>query len=244
MANVNFVGILIEGQGLILVGSLVISLKKVGLNMLIKKIVHSYDYFKLDIRNVELSKNKIIGLIGENGAGKTTLMDILSQMVVTNHTFEVEEYDENNIMYIPSDMIPYDFLTVKEFCEIVIEYTHSNRTSSDVIEELGLSEKKDSRIAKLSQGMKKKLSLINLFLNDYSLIILDEPFNSVDLKYSYQMKDVILKLRENSTVLISSHIIDSLIDICDEFIYLEDGIVKKKFSNTGDKEKLEAELFG
>lgn len=211
--------------------------------MLIKKIVHHYDHFKLDIRNIELRKNKIIGLIGENGAGKTTLMDILSQMVETNHTFEVENYDENKLMYIPSDMTPYDFLTVEEFCEIVIHYSQSNRTSSDLIKELGLSEKKDSRISKLSQGMKKKLSLVNLFLNDYSLIILDEPFNSVDLKYSYQMKEIILKLRENSTVLISSHIIDSLIDICDEFIYLENGTVKKEFTNTGDKEKLEAELF-
>jgi len=211
--------------------------------MLIKNIIHNYHHFKLDIKNIAIEENKVIGLVGENGSGKTTFMDILSQMIVANNSFEVEDYCQDEVLYIPSDVVPYEFLKVKEFCDIVINYSASNRTRDEVMEDLGLTDKSDTKISQLSQGMKKKLTLINLFLNKYSLVILDEPFNSVDLKYSYQIKEIILKLRESSTVLISSHIIDSLVDICDEFIYLEDGTVKKTFDNTGNKEELEAELF-
>ena len=211
--------------------------------MNINKIVHNYEKFTLNIENININNNKVIGLVGENGAGKTTLMDILSQMVIANDTFNVEDYDKNDILYIPSDMTPYSFLTVNEFCDIVISYSGSKRSPDKVIIELGLEDKKDVRISKLSQGMKKKLTLINLLLDDYSLVVLDEPFNSVDLQYSYEIKDIIMKLKDNSTVLISSHIVDSLIDICDDFIFLKDGSVHKVFENTGNKKELEAELF-
>lgn len=212
--------------------------------MIINKIIHNYDIFQLDIENIALKKNKVIGLIGENGAGKTTLMDILSHMIVANQAFQVTDYNEQDILYIPSDLTPYEFLTVQEFCDIVIDYSILAITSEEVIAKMKLTDKKDLKVSKLSQGMKKKLSLINLFLNNYSLVILDEPFNSIDLKYSYQIKEIVLNLKENSTVLISSHIVDSLIDICDEFIYLENGTVKKTFENSGNKEELESELFG
>ena len=72
---------------------------------------------------------------------------------------------------------------------------------------------------------------------------MDEPFNSIDLKYSYEIKKLILQLKENSTILISSHILDSLIDICDEFVLLKNGNVKKVFVNSKDKKQLEDEIF-
>ena len=72
---------------------------------------------------------------------------------------------------------------------------------------------------------------------------MDEPFNSIDLKYSYEIKKLILQLKKNSTVLISSHILDSLVDICDEFVLLKNGSVKKVFTNSKDKKQLEDEIF-
>ena len=106
-----------------------------------------------------------------------------------------------------------------------------------------MEDKKDTLISELSEGMKKKLTLINILTGDYSLIIMDEPFNSIDLKYSYEIKKLILQLKENSTILISSHILDSLIDICDEFVLLKNGKVKKVFANSKDKKQLEDEIF-
>ncbi|MDU6880903.1 ATP-binding cassette domain-containing protein [Finegoldia magna] len=211
--------------------------------MIIRRINHKYKNFELDIENLEIGNNKIIGLIGENGAGKTTLMDILSKMIKANASFDVQDYNENDTLYIPSQVSPYYFLTVSEFCKIVNEYSPSSKTSEDLIVELGLEDKKDTLISELSEGMKKKLTLINILTGDYSLIIMDEPFNSIDLKYSYEIKKLILQLKENSTILISSHILDSLIDICDEFVLLKNGNVKKVFANSKDKKQLEDEIF-
>ncbi|MEQ3281156.1 ABC transporter ATP-binding protein [Finegoldia magna] len=211
--------------------------------MIIRRINHKYKNFELDIENLEIGNNKIIGLIGENGAGKTTLMDILSRMIKANTSFDVQDYNENDILYIPSQVSPYYFLTVSEFCKIVSEYSNSNKSSGEIINTLGLTEKKDTLISDLSEGMKKKLTLINILTGDYSLIIMDEPFNSIDLKYSYEIKKLILQLKENSTILISSHILDSLIDICDEFVLLKNGKVKKVFVNSKDKKQLEDEIF-
>lgn len=211
--------------------------------MFIRKINHKYKNFELDIENLEIENNKIIGLIGENGAGKTTLMDILSKMIKANAGFDVQDYNENDILYIPSQVSPYYFLTVSEFCKIVKEYSNSDKSSEEIINTLGLTDKKDTLISDLSEGMKKKLTLINILTGDYSLIIMDEPFNSIDLKYSYEIKKLILQLKERSTILISSHILDSLIDICDEFVLLKNGNVKKVFVNSKDKKQLEDEIF-
>lgn len=211
--------------------------------MIIRRINHKYKNFELDIDNLEIGNNKIIGLIGENGAGKTTLMDILSKMIKANAGFDVQDYNEYDILYIPSQVSPYYFLTVNEFCKIVNEYSPSSKTSEDLLVELGLEDKKDTLISELSEGMKKKLTLINILTGDYSLIIMDEPFNSIDLKYSYEIKKLILQLKEKSTILISSHILDSLIDICDEFVLLKNGKVKKVFANSRDKKQLEDEIF-
>lgn len=211
--------------------------------MIIRRINHKYKNFELDIESLKIENNKIIGLIGENGAGKTTLMDILSKMIKANTSFDVQDYNENDILYIPSQVSAYYFLTVSEFCKIVNEYSPSSKTSEDLIVELGLEDKKDTLISELSEGMKKKLTLINILTGDYSLIIMDEPFNSIDLKYSYEIKKLILQLKEISTILISSHILDSLIDICDEFVLLKNGKVKKVFVNSKDKKQLEDEIF-
>ena len=73
--------------------------------MIIRRINHKYKNFELDIENLEIENNKIIGLIGENGAGKTTLMDILSKMIKANASFDVQDYNENDILYIPSQNI-------------------------------------------------------------------------------------------------------------------------------------------
>ncbi|XCY61554.1 AAA family ATPase [Streptococcus iniae] len=73
-----------------------------------------------------------------------------------------------------------------------------------------LQEKRNTQISDLSQGMTKKLSMVNIFINDYDLIILDEPFNSIDVNYIFQLKRLLLKLKKTTTIIISSHILDTL----------------------------------
>ncbi|EJN94626.1 ATP-binding cassette domain-containing protein [Streptococcus ratti] len=209
----------------------------------INKIVHEYPNFKLNISTLNIKENNIIGLIGENGAGKTTFMDLLSGLKKANVSFEVTDLDSNSILYIPSDLEPFDYMTVIEFIDIIRKYSKVSKTNLDILKELNLEEKRNVLISELSQGMRKKLSLINVFLHDYKLIVLDEPFNSVDIKYIYQLKKLLSELKKKSIIIVSSHILDTLSDLCDEFIYLEDGKVKKRFKNSGEVDLLERELF-
>ena len=82
-----------------------------------------------------------------------------------------------------------------------------------------------------------------MFLKSYQLIILDEPFNSIDLEYVYQLKKIIRNKGMKSTFLISSHILETLNDLCERFILLENGKVKKTFLSQNSIKELEKEIF-
>lgn len=211
--------------------------------MYINQIAHTYSNFRLQITDLKLPEGEIIGLLGENGAGKTTLMNILSGYYEANQTFDVEDFDVDNILYIPSDLEPYPFLTVNEFVTLIINHTGGIKTAKQLISELNLKGKEDTRIEELSQGMRKKLSLISLFIRDIGLLILDEPFNSIDVTYITQLKSILKTFKGKTTILISSHILDTLNDLCDSFILLKNGEVAKTFANTGSIRELEEQLY-
>ena len=211
--------------------------------MYINQIAHAYSNFRLQITDLKLPEGEIIGLLGENGAGKTTLMNMLSGYYEANQTFDVEDFDVDNILYIPSDLEPYPFLTVSEFVTLIINHTGGIKTAKQLISELNLKGKEDTRIEELSQGMRKKLSLISLFIRDIGLLILDEPFNSIDVTYITQLKSILKTFKGKTTILISSHILDTLNDLCDSFILLKNGEVSKTFANTGSIRELEEQLY-
>ncbi len=213
--------------------------------MYINKIIHEYGVeFSLDINNISIPENTIIGLVGENGAGKTTLMSILAQYLKPNKIFEIQHSKDNySVLYIPSDAEAYDYLTVGEFLNVVKKYSDTTLDVDEMLGILELSEKIDCTIDELSQGMRKKLTLIPLFIKDYDLIILDEPFNSIDLNYIYKLKKIIKGLKKRSSILISSHILETLVDLCDSFILISKGKVIKTFKNDNDIKKVEGEIF-
>jgi len=211
--------------------------------MHINKIRHEYPGFKLDVSNILLKSNRIIGLVGRNGAGKTTLMNILSGYQKANVEFDVEGIKSDMVVYVPSDLELYEYLTVNEFVLFVVKYSKTSLTPDELISRLGLTDKKDMEISSLSQGMKKKLTLINLFCDRHDLIILDEPFNSIDVMYISELKEIILKLKKESTILISSHILDILENLCDDFVYIKDGEIQKQCLNEHKNGTLGGELF-
>jgi len=211
--------------------------------MIIKKIEHSYGEFKLCISDLNFKKNTIIGLVGKNGAGKTTLMEILSGFRKSNIIYEVDGINVKDLLFIPSDLSVYNYLTVEEFLKFVIKYSETKKTVEQLLNILDLTAKAKVVIEELSQGMKKKLSLVPLFIKKYELIILDEPFNSIDLEYIYSLKKNIKQFKKHSTVIISSHILDTLADICDSLVLIENGKIKKHIENSQSVEKLEREIF-
>jgi len=210
--------------------------------MKIHHIVHEYDNFTLDVRDISLTGNKIIGLVGANGSGKTTLMSILAGYLKANQMFDVSNYARDNVMFIPADVGLYDMLTVYDFVDLIAKHSKKSVDTLELLEQLELTDKKDEKVFYLSEGMKQKLSLIPLFTDDYEVLILDEPFNSVDMHYIRALKRQLKALAETTTIMISSHILDTLNDLCDEFVHIKDGRLVKQFANS-DKAVLEQQLF-
>lgn len=213
--------------------------------IIINEIIHKYKSdFELNIRNLNIESNQILGLVGENGAGKTTLMSILSGYLKANKSYNVNmDKNKSNILFIPSDIELYDFITVEEFIGLVSRYSEEPVDTSAILETLELTDKGQCSIDELSLGMKKKLTLLPLFIRKYDILILDEPFNSVDIGYIYKLKNILSQKKKDTTIIISSHILETLVDLCDSFALISDGRLEKQFLNTGDIRVVEGEIF-
>ncbi|MBD7910885.1 MULTISPECIES: ATP-binding cassette domain-containing protein [Clostridium] len=211
--------------------------------MVINKIEHNYENFHLSIENIEIKENTIIGLVGENGAGKSTLMNLFSGYMKANEAFQIDDWQSKDILFIPSEIDIYEYLTVEEFIFFVHKYSKTDTSINDILEQLDLTDKKDTLIEELSQGMRKKLTLVPMFIKKYDFVILDEPFNSIDMNYIYKLKKYLCLIKSSTTILISSHILDTLVDICDKFILIEKGSIKKSIVNDRNIASMEREIF-
>mgnify|MGYP000854421263 CR=1 FL=1 len=208
--------------------------------MILKKLSHSFENFSIYIENLNFDKGKIYALIGKNGAGKTTLMNAITNNLNLNGNIEMD-IDENKILYIPTELKAYEFLTVKEFINLLLKYNDTNSNYNYVIEKLNLKNKENELIANLSQGMSKKIALSPIFIRNFDFLILDEPFNSIDINYIFELKTYLKEISKDCTILISSHILDTLSDICDEFFIMKDGKIVKILDKS--TEKLESEIL-
>ncbi|MEB3024558.1 MULTISPECIES: ABC transporter ATP-binding protein [unclassified Parvimonas] len=208
--------------------------------MILKKLSHSFENFSIYVENLSFDKGKIYALIGKNGAGKTTLMNAITNNLNLNGNIEMD-IDENKILYIPTDLKAYEFLTVKEFINLLLKYNDTNSNYNYVIEKLNLKNKENELIANLSQGMSKKIALSPIFIRNFDFLILDEPFNSIDINYIFELKTYLKEISKDCSILISSHILDTLSDICDEFFIMKDGKIVKILDKS--TEKLESEIL-
>lgn len=208
--------------------------------MILKKLSHSFENFSIYVENINFDKGKIYALIGKNGAGKTTLMNAITNNLNLNGNIEMD-IDEDKILYIPTELNAYEFLTVKEFINLLLKHNDTNSNYDYVIEKLNLKNKENELIANLSQGMSKKITLSPIFIRNFDFLILDEPFNSIDINYIFELKIYLKEISKDCAILISSHILDTLSDICDEFFIMKDGKIVKILDKS--TENLESEIL-
>jgi ABC-2 type transport system ATP-binding protein len=187
--------------------------------------------------NLTIPDSGIHGLVGLNGSGKTTLLNTLygiKSMHKGSISFSVTGKSPQLIGYLETQNYFYPRITAMEYLKLI-----SNRNPAFAISkwnelfELPL----DQLIDEYSTGMKKKLAMFGVLSLDRPFLILDEPFNGIDLETVYKLKSLYLKLKEQGkTILITSHILESLIPICDQISYLNRGIIEftldKEYFNT------------
>lgn len=185
----------------------------------------------LVLENISLSyqEGKIYGLIGENGAGKTTLFNCI--LGINEFKGKIEKKHGKQIGYLPSSLFFYPLITGREYIEFCLRSKGVDMDSEaiklwNIIFQLPL----DRYATEYSTGMKKKLAFMALLLQKNDLYILDEPFNGVDLTGCILMKKIIQTLKlENKTIIISSHQIVTLHEICDSIHYLYNHKIANEF---------------
>jgi ABC-2 type transport system ATP-binding protein len=209
-----------------------------------KNLSHNYGSNHV-LKNLNLSfeKGKVHGLIGLNGSGKTTLLNCLYSFIkpqsgeILWNDLPIERKD---ISLFETQNYFYSNLTGREFLSIFPDKKGDFQVNK--WKEL-LDLPVDEMIESYSTGMKKKLALICVLKLDRPIIVLDEPFNGLDLKTNHILEKMISILRDKGkTIIITSHILGILHNVCDEIHWLKDGKIEKSFSKN-EFQDIDYQLF-
>ncbi|WP_029099095.1 ABC transporter ATP-binding protein [Brevibacillus thermoruber] len=188
--------------------------------------------------NLRIEQGKVFGFIGPNGAGKSTTMLILATLLEpTEGQALVCGYDvmkepaavRQSIGYMPDFFGVYDNLTAREYLDFyagAYKIPASKRTAliADLLELVNLSNKADAYVDSLSRGMQQRLGLARCLVHDPEVLILDEPASGLDPRARIELREILKQLRAmGKTILISSHILPELAELCDEIGVIEQG---------------------
>lgn len=197
----------------------------------------SYDKNEV-LKNIsmEFLKGKAYGIVGENGAGKTTLFRCIAGLENYNGEIISDKTPLKNYLgLLLTDPFFFSKITGKEYIRLLCnarDKTNLEFESKNIFD-LPLNQYAST----YSTGMKKKLAITAILLQENEYFIFDEPFNGVDIQSNIILTEIILKLKElNKVVLISSHIFSTLSDTCDEIHLLRKGeqiksVQKPEFKN-------------
>ena len=186
--------------------------------------------------NLAFQEGSIYGIVGENGAGKTTLFKCICGLENYEGTISSEMNPlKNHLGYLPTEIYFLDKITGREYIQLLCNARGKAFEKIDTKNIFNLP--LDQYVSGYSTGMKKKLALTAILVQDNQFFILDEPFNGVDIQSNLIITEIILELKRlGKTVLISSHIFSTLKDTCDEIFVLKEGnitqnVTKENFIN-------------
>lgn len=204
--------------------------------------VHAVDYVTYDMRK------GVYGLLGVNGAGKTTLMRMLCTAI--KPTDGVILWDGKDIFslgasyrgilgYLPQNYGFYPDLSVYDYMMYIasikgLRPTTAKKRTVKLLEQVGLSKKRKSKMRTLSGGMLRRVGIAQAMLNDPKILVLDEPTAGLDPNERIRFRNLISELSEDRLVLLSTHIVSDVEYIANEIILMKEG----KFFYTGTSENI------
>jgi ABC-2 type transport system ATP-binding protein len=192
----------------------------------------------LNALDLTVNKGDLFGFIGSNGAGKTTTLRILATFLApSGGRAEVLGHDvvrdadavRHVIGYMPDFFGVYKDMEVTEYLDFFgacykIPSAQREKTVNDVLELVGLSEKRGAIIGALSRGMQQRLGLARVLIHDPQLLLLDEPASGLDPRARIEMMAILQELqRLGKTIIISSHILSELQTLCNRVAIIEKG---------------------
>ena len=180
----------------------------------------------LDELDLTIESGSIHGLVGPNGSGKTTMLSIvagLRRKTAGDITFGIER---NRMMLMPDTPDFFPLLTTREIVDLA-RYPFRNEVSEEsveqVIDQVGLADSIDRRVGGFSRGMKQRLALASTLIAEPQLFLLDEPCSALDPIGRREILDAILRLKNKSTVLFSTHILSDVEAVCDSVTVVDHG---------------------
>ena len=204
----------------------------------VEDITKRYGIFTaVDKINFEIEEGEVVGFLGPNGAGKSTTMNMITGFIEpTSGRILVDGYDiskkpkkaKKQIGYMPEGVPLYSDLTVKEFVTYMAELKGVKRKQKKTmvgkaIESTGLVDVQNQLIRNLSRGYKQRVSMAGALVSNPKVIILDEPTVGLDPKQVTEIRALIKKLGKDHTVILSSHILSEVSQICERVIIIDKG---------------------
>ena len=214
------------------------------------------------LRDIDFTfeSGKIYGLLGRNGAGKTTLFNCLNRdMQADGGSFYLQEdgtrreVKAQDVGYVLSTPVVPEFLTGREFLKFFLDINEKSiqnpKTIDEYFDEMSIEpEDRDQLLKDYSHGMKNKMQMLINIIAQPNLLLLDEPLTSLDVVVAEEMKQLLRSLKKGRITIFSTHIMDLALDLCDDIVILNDGILeeieKENLDNTAFKDKIIAALRG
>ena len=204
----------------------------------VKNVTKKYGKFvAVDNISFTINEGEIIGLLGPNGAGKSTTMNMLTGFIEqTDGEIIINGFDmlkkpkkaKKEIGYMPEGVPLYTDLTVKEFVTYMSEIKNVERKErkekvQKVIEQTGLKDVEKKLIKNLSRGYKQRVSMAGALVGEPKILILDEPTVGLDPKQITEIRNLIKELGKTHTIILSSHILSEVSQICNKVIIINKG---------------------
>ena len=187
--------------------------------------------------SIAMEYGKVYGILGKNGAGKTTLFRNIMGWYQPNEggiSLDDEKISKEKIAFLETANYFYPYIKGREYLQLMNDQAMGNGQSLANVLNVPLDDLVDS----YSTGMKKKLAFIGTLILNRPLILLDEPFNGVDLESNEVLKKLIQLNKPGKITLMSSHILSTLFDGCDTIFYLNEGQIRAfDKAEFGDLEK-------
>jgi len=194
----------------------------------------------LNSLDLKVNRGEVFGLLGPNGSGKTTTIKLLLGLLFPTKgralVFDKDSTDVSNkerIGYLPEESYLYKFLNAEETLDFygrLFNMTTEDRRNkvNELIEMVGLDWARQRQLREYSKGMTRRIGLAQALINDPELIFLDEPTTGLDPIGTQDMKDLIIRLRDQGkTVLLCSHLLPDIQDVCDRIAILHRGELKE-----------------